>query len=94
LADLFCCAAVISIFFNFYKKSLKEKNIYFSIILGLVGGLMFFPTPDFSKSLLVGILLPISIFPEFISKSLLFFSFLIATLLPILTFKITFLQRK
>jgi Na+/proline symporter len=94
LADLFCCAAVISIFFSFYKKSLKEQNIYFSIILGLVGGLMFFPTPDFSKSLLVGILLPISIFPEFISKSLLFCSFLIATLLPILTFKITFLQRK
>ena len=72
----FCCAAVISIFFSFYKKSLKEQNIYFSIILGLVGGLMFFPTPDFSKSFLVGILLPISFFPDFISKSLLFCSFL------------------
>ena len=94
LADLFCCAAVVSVFFSFYKKSLKEQNIYFSIILGLIGGLMFFPTPDFSKSLLVGILLPTSFFPEFISKSLLFCSFLIATLLPILTFKITFLQRK
>lgn len=94
LADLFCCAAVISVFYSFYKKPLKEKNIYFSIVLGLIGGFMFFPTPDFSKSLLVGILLPTSFFPEFISESLLFCSFLIATLLPILTFKITFLQRK
>ena len=94
LADLFCCAAVISVFYSFYKKPLKEKNIYFSIVLGLIGGFMFFPTPDFSKSLLVGILLPTSFFPKFISESLLFCSFLIATLLPILTFKITFLQRK
>ena len=86
LADLFCCAAVISIFFSFYKKSLKEQNIYFSIILGLVGGLMFFPTPDFSKSLLVGILLPISIFPEFISKSLLFCSFLATLILTFIFF--------
>ncbi len=93
LADLFCCAAVISVFFSFYKKPIKDRDIYFSIVLGLIGGLMFFPTPDFSKSLLIGILLPTNIFPEFISKSLLFCSFFIATLLPLLTLKIAFLQK-
>jgi len=88
LADLFCCAAVLSIFCSFYLKSLNEKNILISIIIGLIGGLLLFPSPDFSKSLLVGIILPIDFIPEFISQSLLFSSFMVATFLPIITWKI------
>ena len=54
----------------------------------LLFGLMFFPTPDFSQSLLVGILIPIDFFNSFIKNSLLFVSFCVATLGPILTWKI------
>ena len=84
LADLFCCAFVITIFYSFYNKRINEKIAYFSIILGLISGFLLFPSPDFSKSLLVGIMLPIELFPAFISQSLLFLSFLIATLGPVI----------
>jgi len=87
LADLFCCAAVLTIFYSFYDKSIKEKNAYISIIIGLLIGLLLFPSPDFSKSILIGILIPTDYFPVFISKSLLFMSFLFATFSPILTWK-------
>ena len=82
LADLLCCAFVVAVFYSFYNKLLNEKIAYFSIIMGLILGLLFFPAPDFSKSLLVGIIVPMEIFPAFISQSLLFLSFLIATLVP------------
>ena len=42
LADLFCCAAVLSVFYGFYSKEFNEKNAYVSIIVGLVGGILFF----------------------------------------------------
>ena len=82
LADLFCCAFVLTIFYSFYNKKLNEKTAYFSIILGLFSGFLLFPTPDFSQSLLVGIIFPTSIFPAFVSQSLLFLSFLVATVGP------------
>ncbi len=88
LADLFCCAAVLSVFYGFYSKEFNEKNAYVSIIVGLVGGILFFPSPDFSKSILVGIILPIDFLPIFVSQSLLFCSFAVATFLPILTWKL------
>ena len=88
LADLLCCAAVLSVFYSFYSKSFSEKTAYISIIIGLIGGLLLFPTPDFSKSILIGIIIPISYFPEFVIQSLLFLSFLVATLLPVLTWKV------
>ena len=88
LADLFCCAAVLSVFYGFYSKEFNEKNAYVSIIVGLVGGILFFPSPDFSKSILVGIILPIDFLPIFVSQSLLFCSFVVATFLPILTWKL------
>ena len=88
LADLLCCAAVLTIFCSFYDKKLSEKNAYISIIIGLFAGLLLFPSPDFSKSILIGILFPVSNFPTFMSQSLLFMSFLVATFLPILTWKI------
>ena len=46
-----------------------------------------FPSPDFSKSLLVGILMPKELFGPFVAQSLLFLSFAIATFLPIVVFK-------
>ena len=88
LADLFCCAAVLTIFYSFFSKSFSEKTAYISIVVGLFGGILLFPSPDFSKSILVGILFPASYFPEFITQSLLFLSFIAATLLPVLTWKV------
>ena len=88
LADLFCCAAVLSIFFGFYSKTFFEKNAYVSIIVGLIAGLLLFPSPDFSKSILIGILFPVDLFPSIVSQSLLFLSFLTATFVPLLTWNL------
>ena len=85
LADLLCCAAVFTVFYNFYQKKFKEKNAILSILLGLFLGLLLFPSPDFSKSILVGTLLPFNLFPSFVSSSLLFWSFLLATVVPAIT---------
>ena len=87
-ADLFCSAAVLTIFISFYSKSLNEKNAYISIIIGLTAGLLLFPSPDFSKSILIGILFSKDVFPLFMSQSLLFMSFLFATFIPIVAWKI------
>ena len=87
LADLFCCAFVITVFFSFYKK-IDEKTAYISIIIGLVAGFLMFPFPDFSKSLLVGIFFSKELFFPFIAQSLLFLSFLVATFLPAIILKI------
>ena len=88
LADLFCCAFVLTVFYSFYNKRLNEKTAYISIIIGLIGGFLLFPTPDFSKSLLVGIILPADLFPAFVSQSLLFLSFLVATFVPAAIWKL------
>ena len=88
LADLFCCSAVLTIFYSFFTKSISEKNAYISILIGIMSGLLVFPSPDFSKSILVGILFPNDFFPSFVSQSLLFLSFLIATFIPVFTWKI------
>ena len=82
LADLFCCAFVFTVFYSFYNKQVNEKTAYISIILGLISGLLLFPSPDFSRSLLVGMMLPTELFPTIVSQSLLFLSFLVATLCP------------
>jgi Na+/proline symporter len=88
LADLFCCAFVLTVFYSFYNKNINEKTAYISIIIGLIGGFLMFPVPDFSKSFLVGILLPKELFAPIVSQSLLFLSFVIATFLPLLVFKV------
>ena len=88
LADLFCCALVVTVFYSFYNKTLNEKAAYISIIVGLIGGLLLFPSPDFSKSLLVGITFSTDIFPAFVSQSLLFLSFLVATAGPVVVIMI------
>ncbi len=88
LADLLCCAAVISIFYSFYNNTAKENNIYFSIVMGLIGGILLFPTPDtyilkVQKSILIGYIIPIELVPSSISQYLLFYSFVIATFFPL-----------
>ena len=87
LADLFCCAFVLTVFLSFYDKSINENLAYISILIGLIGGFLLFPSPDFSKSLLVGIFIPIDLFPSLVSQSLLFLSFILATFLPLLIIK-------
>ena len=87
LADLFCCAFVFTVFYSFYNK-VNEKTAYISIIIGLVAGFLMFPFPDFSKSLLVGVLMPKELFSSFVDQSLLFLSFIIATFLPAVILKL------
>jgi Na+/proline symporter len=87
LADLFCCAFVFTVFYSFYNK-VNEKTAYISIVIGLVAGFLMFPFPDFSKSLLVGVLMPKELFSSFIAQSLLFLSFMIATFLPAVILKL------
>ena len=87
LADLFCCAFVFTVFYSFYNK-VNEKTAYVSIIIGLIGGFLMFPYPDFSKSLLVGVLMSKDLFSPFVAQSLLFLSFVIATFLPAIILKL------
>ena len=88
LADLFCCAFVLTVFYSFYNKSITEKTAYISIVVGLIGGFLLFPSPDFSKSILIGTILPKDLFPLIVSQSLLFLSFLIATFIPMIIWKL------
>ena len=88
LADLFCCAFVLTVFYSFYDKSINEKTAYVSILIGLIGGFLMFPFPDFSKSFLVGVLFSREVFAPIIIESLLFLSFFIATFFPALILKI------
>ncbi len=87
LADLFCCAAVLTVFYSFYSKTFSEKKAYVSIIIGLAVGLLLFPSPDFLKSILIGIIFPTDFFPDIVSQSLLFLSFLFATFMPIFVWR-------
>ena len=80
LADLLCCAAVITIFYGFFRKKIEFKLARLSILLGLISGFLFFPSIDFQKSLLVGILLPLDLFNSLITNNLLFISFAISIL--------------
>ena len=87
LADLFCCAFVFTVFYSFYNK-VNEKTAYIAILIGFVAGFLLFPFPDFSKSLLVGVLMSKDLFSPFVSQSLLFLSFIIATFLPAIILKL------
>jgi Na+/proline symporter len=87
LADLFCCAFVFTVFYSFYNK-VNEKTAYISIIFGLIAGFLMFPFPDFSKSLLVGVLISKELFSPFVAQSLLFLSFIIATFLQAVILKL------
>ena len=78
LADLFCCAAVVTIFYGFFNKKINSQMSYLSILTALILGILFFPSMDFQSSILVGYLLPIESFSSIITTNLLFISFSIA----------------
>ena len=82
LADLLCCACVYVIFKGFYQKKIYPNRSLILIMIGLFLGLLFFPSIDFSKSLLIGVIFNKSNFNEIFTNSLLFWSFLFATFSP------------
>lgn len=82
LADLLCCACVYVIFKGFYQKKIYPNRSFILIMIGLFLGLLFFPSIDFSKSLLIGVIFDKSNFNEIFTNSLLFWSFLFATFSP------------
>jgi Na+/proline symporter len=84
LADLLCCAAVITIFYGFFNKKINSKLAAYSIICGLISGLLFFPSQNFQNSILVGNLISIEYFSILIKANLLFISFSISLIVPFL----------
>jgi Na+/proline symporter len=84
LADLLCCAAVITIFYGFFNKKINSKLAAYSIICGLISGLLFFPSLNFQSSILVGNLISIEFFSILIKTNLLFISFAISLIVPFL----------
>jgi Na+/proline symporter len=83
LADLLCCACVYAIFKGLYQNKVDFGRSLFLIITGLCSGLLFFPSIDFSKSLLIGILFDKDVLHKAFNDNLLFYSFLTASSLPI-----------
>ena len=83
-ADLLCCAAVITIFYGFFNKKINSKLAAYSIICGLISGLLFFPSQNFQSSILVGNLISIENFSILIKTNLLFISFAISLIVPFL----------
>jgi Na+/proline symporter len=85
LADLLCCACVYVIFKGLYQKQIHSFRPLFLILIGLFSGLLFFPNADFSKSLLIGIIFDKVFFSQIFINSMLFWSFLCAFLLPLIS---------
>ena len=88
LADLLCCAAVITIFYGFFNKKINSKLAVLSIFSGLIFGLLFFPSMDFQKSILVGNLITKDFFSSLITTNLLFVSFAISIVVPFIIISI------
>ena len=84
LADLLCCSAVITIFYGFFNKNINSKLAVSSIFCGLILGLLFFPSMDFQSSILVGNLISKDLFNSLISTNLLFISFEISIVAPLI----------
>ena len=82
-ADLLCCAAVVTIFYGFFKKKINTRLSLASIIFGLSSGLLFFPSQNFQSSLLVGNIMSIENFSPIITSNLLFISFIVALIAPL-----------
>jgi Na+/proline symporter len=82
LADLLCCACVYVIFKGFYQKRIYPNHSFILIMTGLSLGLLFFPSLDFSKSLLIGVIFDKNSFNGIFTNFLLFWSFLFATFSP------------
>ena len=84
LADLFCCSAVVTIFYGFFNKNINYRLSYLSIFSALITGLLFFPSTSFQSSILVGNLLPLEFFSPIVITNLLFISFAAAIIIQIL----------
>ena len=82
-ADLLCCAAVVTVFYGFFKKKINTRLSLVSIILGLSSGLLFFPSQNFQTSLLVGNIMSVENFSPIILSNLLFISFIVAIIVPL-----------
>ena len=83
-ADLLCCSAVFPVFYGMFNKNISKKLGFYSVMAGLAAGLLLFPDQSFSKSMLIGSIFPVTYFPEWISTALLFWSFVLATFIPVL----------
>ncbi len=83
-ADLLCCAAVVTVFYGFFKKKISTGLSLVSIILGLSSGLLFFPSQNFQTSLLVGNIMSVENFSPIILSNLLFISFIVAIIVPLM----------
>ena len=83
LADLFCCSAVLSVFFGFYLKHFEERRVFFSILAGLFAGLLFFRFSSSCRSH------NSEYFPTYI-VSLYFYLLYLQLFYPILFWKINF----
>ena len=88
LADLLCCAAVITIFYGFFNKKINTKLASYTIFIGLFTGLLFFPSQNFQSSILVGNLISIEYFTPLITTNLLFLSFAISIIVPLIIISI------
>ena len=88
LADLLCCAAVITIFYGFFNKKINTKLASYTIFIGLFSGLLFFPSQNFQSSILVGNIISIEYFTPLISTNLLFLSFAISIIIPLIIISI------
>ena len=88
LADLLCCAAVITIFYGFFNKKINTKLASYTIFIGLFSGLLFFPSQNFQSSILVGNLISIENFTPIITTNLLFLSFAISIMIPLIIISI------
>jgi len=83
-ADLLCCSAVFPVFYGMFNKNISKKLGLYSVLFGLMSGLALFPNQTFEKSILIGNFLPVEYFPGWISTALLFWSFVLATFVPMI----------
>ena len=83
-ADLLCCSAVFPVFYGMFNKNISKKLGFYSVISGLISGLTLFPNQTFEESILIGNILPVEYFPGWISTALLFWSFVLATFVPMI----------
>jgi ABC-type uncharacterized transport system permease subunit len=67
-----------------FNKNISKQLGLYSVLSGLISGLLLFPNQTFEKSILIGNILPVDFFPGWISTALLFWSFVLATFVPML----------
>ena len=81
LVDLLCCACAYPVFIGLFNPNVKGRKAMVATLLGLSGGILLFPAADFSTSMLKALDIGL---PYWITDATLFWSFVVALLLPIL----------